>query len=196
MAIKSKVFSITLLLVMVFYTWSKRSVDVEIAGITFRFPAHAVVSLTGTEVTNGMDRNQGAFVALPNGPYHGKWGLLLQAGKDRHGDGMPSGLKDMLSKGDVKFSKTPFGWLNCDASCGREMWLFHRLPDNADSTYSVGTVICFDTGICKLFLSYGDVDVQVSLERSRVSEASAVVNEVVGLLGKYDVSNNRAPARN
>jgi hypothetical protein len=197
MVIKNKfLIGTAILLVIAFYAWSKRTVDVEIADVSFRFPAQAVISSTGTEATGGLDRNPGAFVALPNGPYHGKWGLLLQSNKDRHGDGMPSGFKEMLSKGDLHFSKTPFGWLNCDANCGRDTWFFHRLPNKADSTYSVGTVICFDTDICKLFLSYRDVDVQVSLERQRVNEASMVMNQVVGLLRKYDLMSEHARKRN
>lgn len=195
MATKSKLLAcgMLLLLVVAFYAWSKRSINVEIAGVSFKFPAQVVVS--SGEAVEGLDRNSGAFVVLPNGPSHGNWGLLLQSSKDRGGDGMPPGLKENLGKGDQHFSKTPFGWFACDGNCGREAWFFHRVPNKADSTYSVGTVVCFDTDICNLFLSYKEVDVQVSVERQKVSEASEVMRQVPGLLGQYDVASKDAMKR-
>lgn len=176
------------LLVIAFVLWIKRNVEIEIAGVRFSFPAKAVFSSSKSGSVLGLDQNSGAFVVLPEGPYYGSWSLLLQSSKDRAGDGMPSGFKDALGKGEITLSKTSFGWLACDARCGRDEWLFQQVPNPTDSTYSVGTVICFDTEICKLFLSYGDVDVQVSMQRERVNEVPQVLNGVIAVLGKHDLT--------
>jgi hypothetical protein len=178
----------TLVLGVASYAWLNRSVGIEIADARFSFPASALMSSTAGGPADGLDQSSGAFVVLPDGPYHGQWGLLLQSSKDRRGDGMPSGFKEALGSGDLHFSKTSFGWLDCDGRCEQGRWYFQRMPSHTDSTYSVGTVLCSETDICHLFMSYRHVDVQVSLERRRVGEASEVLTQVAGLLGKYEVS--------
>ncbi|MFA9218029.1 MAG: hypothetical protein ACEQSK_13105 [Sphingomonadaceae bacterium] len=176
---------ITLLLFAVFYTYSKRTIEINIASVNFKFPAKAVVSATGIWA-GGLDTNQEAFVVFPNGPYLGSWGISLQSSKDRRGNGMPDEIEGMLTNGDNFLSKNTFGWFECGAECGRDRWFFRKFPNKSDSTYSVGTVVCFYRSYCNLFLSYRDVDVRVALEPLRVSDAPAVLDQVIVLLEKYD----------
>ena len=184
----------TLLFAATSYAWTDRDVDITIAGVSFRFPAQAVISSQSIGVrSNELDRNEGAFIVLPGGPYHGKWGILLQSSRDRAGDGVPSAVKMALNSGDNVFTPTSFGWFACDTKCGRGKWFFRRIPNGTDSTDSVGTVLCYKTNICKLSLSYGAVDVQVSMQLERVSQASEVMRQVGEVLRNHDNAKDRAP---
>lgn len=188
MATKNKILlGLAILIGIAIFAWSKRDVYVGIAGVTFRFPNQAVVSVNTTVPLDGLDTTQGAFIELPNGPYFGSWGLLLQSSKERGANGMSEGLIDALRRGDLRLNRTPFGWYECGRICGREDWYFQRIPDRDSSIYSIGTLICHDTGICKLNFAYRDVDVQVSVSRQQIDSVSEVKQKAVVLLQKYEV---------
>jgi len=188
MATKNKILlGLAILIGIAIFAWSKRDVYVGIAGVTFRFPNQAVVSVNTTVPLDGLDTTQGAFIELPNGHYFGSWGLLLQSSKERGANGMSEGLIDALRRGDLRLNRTPFGWYEWGRICGREDWYFQRIPDRDSSIYSIGTLICHDTGICKLNFAYRDVDVQVSVSRQQIDSVSEVKQKAIVLLQKYEM---------
>jgi hypothetical protein len=190
---KSKIIvlsSILLAAVAVFFLWSQRFVDLKIAGVTFRVPNPAIVSASAMRSSSGdLDGTQGAFLDLPNGPYYGKWAILLQSSKERKAKGFPSPF-DAVAGGKSKgaLEKTAFGWCKCAESCGRDTWYFSRAPLADDSVYSVSSIVCHKTEICELLFSYGDVDVSVSLQQSKVADGSKAMEQAVALLSSFAVA--------
>lgn len=173
-----------------FYFWSQRIVDLKIAGITFRVPNPAIVSASAMRGTSGeLDSTQGAFLELPNGPYYGKWGILLQSSKERKAKGFPSPFDVMVDGGRSAeaLKKTGFGWYHCTESCGRDTWYFRRAPVEDDSVYSANAIVCHQTEICELIFAYHDVDVTVSIQRNKVEEATKIMEQAVALLSSLAI---------
>lgn len=167
------------------YFWSLRIVDLKISGVTFQVPSQNIISASALRMTSDeLDNNQGAFLEFPNGPYFGKWGILLQSSADRKVNGFPSPFKILVSEGRAEsvLKMTSFGWYQCDESCGSGTWYFRKVPARDDSTYSLGSVICNETEICKLFFSYRGVDVQVSLRQSQIENASQDLQKATALV--------------
>lgn len=191
---KSKVgvFCLLLALGLAFaYLWSQRMVDLKIAGVTFRVPNPSIISASSLRATGGaLDSTQGAALEIPNGPYFGKWGVLLQSSAERRANGFPLPFYTTLAEGTVEsaLQLTSFGWYRCMESCGRGVWYFRRMPTRDDSTYSVGSIICDETEICHLFFSYRDVDVQVSLQQNKIENAPANLEQAAELIASFDVT--------
>lgn len=191
---KSKIVflcSILLVTVAFFYLWSQRFVYLKIAGVTFRVPNPAIASASATRSSSGdLDSAQGAFLELPNGPYHGKWGVLLQSSKERKAAGFPSPFDAMVvgGKSASALEKTAFGWHKCVESCGRDTWYFRRPPLADDSVYSVNSIVCHKTEICELLFAYRDVDVSVSLQQDKVENASKSMEQATALLSSFTVA--------
>ncbi|MNY61443.1 hypothetical protein D3C86_1981220 [compost metagenome] len=82
---------------------------------------------------------------------------------------------------------TAFGWYECTGSCGRDTWYFRRSPVAEDSVYSVNSIVCHKTGICELLFAYRDVDVSVTLQQSKIDEASKNLEQAVALLSSFAV---------
>ena len=171
--------------------WSQRNVDLKIASVTFRFPNPAIVSASSLRAISGaLDSTHGAFLEIPNGPYYGKWGVLLQSSAERRANGFPSPFDVTVAEGTVgsALQLTSFGWYSCTELCGRDVWHFRRKPTRDDSTYSVGSIICHETEICHLFFSYRDVDVQISLQQSQIENAPANLKQAAELIASLDVT--------
>ena len=183
---KVGVWILTLTLVIAgLYFWSLRIVELKIAGVIFQVPNKNIISASALRMTSGeLDNNQGAFLEFPNGPYFGKWGILLQSSADRNANGFPSPFEVLVSEGRAEsvLKMTSFGWYQCDESCGRGIWYFRKVPARDDSTYSLGSVICHETEICKLFFSYRDVDVEVSLRQSQIENVSQDLQKATALV--------------
>jgi len=183
--------SILLASLAFFYLWSQRSVSFNIAGVTFRVPNPAIASASALRSSRGdLDSTQGAFLELPNGPYYGKWGILLQSSNERKAAGFPSPFDVMVAGGKSAnaLEKTAFGWYKCAESCGRDTWYFRRAPLADDSVYSVNSIVCHKTEICELLFAYRDVDVSVSLQQDKVEDASKAMEQAVALLSAFTVA--------
>lgn len=189
MAKKSKfMLGLVLFFALIFFVWTKRTVEIKIASVVFKIPAHAIINVDTIQSTIGLDKNQGIAIDLPNGPYFGHWGLLLQSSKERRGNGIPLSLYEALKRNEIALKKSSFGWLECGNFCEQENWYFERPPQLNDSVYSVGTLICHETDICKINFSYRDVDVQVSIERKDINDASNILKNAMTLLTQMDVT--------
>ena len=172
------------------YLWHQRFVDVEIAGIKFRVPNPTVVSASSMRKTSGgLDSTHGVFLELPNGPYYGRWGILLEPSDQRKAKGFPSPFDAMVveEKSTYALTLTASGWYRCAESCGRDVWYFRRKPMADDSIYSVQSVVCHKTEICELLFAYRGVDVTVSLQQNKIEDASKVVEEAIAILSSYTV---------
>lgn len=191
---KSKGGMVFLLLVLggtLSHLWSQRNEDLKIASVTFRLPKPVIISASSLRATNGvLDSTQGAFLEFPNGPYYGKWGISLQSSAQRRANGFPLPFNTAIAEGVVgaALQVTSFGWYRCSDLCGRDIWYFRREPTRHDSTYSVGSIICHETEICHLFLSYRDVDVQVSLQQSQIENAPVNLKQAGELIASLDVT--------
>lgn len=188
---KSKVIVLCFILIVTsLYFWSRRIVDLEIAGVTFSVPKTAIVSASAARGSSGaLDSTEGVFLELPNGPYYGKWGILLQSSKERKAKGFPSPFDSMFvgkSAADA-LKKTAFGWYQCMESCGRDIWYFRSIPLAEDSIYSVNSIVCHKTEICELLFAYQDVDVSISLQQGKIEKASKVMGQALALLSSFAV---------
>jgi hypothetical protein len=155
--------------------WHYREVDIRIVGVTLAVPARTIVAMSGKNDRSDLDKTEGAMLALPDGPYFGEWGILLQSSHERHADGMPPVLRESLRRSDLQLKKTSFGWLECGAICGRETWYFQRQPLFNESRYAVVSVTCQETNICKLAFSYKDMDVEVTLDRASIADVPQIL---------------------
>ena len=187
----SLLFLILVLGITFLYIWSQRIVDLQIAGVTFRVPNPAIVSASSLRANNGvLDSTQGAFLEISNGPYFEKWGILLQSSAERRTNGFPLPFDARVTGGTMEsaLQMTSFGWYKCIDSCGRDIWYFRRMPIRDDSTHSVGSIICHETEICHMYFSYRDVDVQVSLQKNKIENASANLEQAVKLVASLEVT--------
>lgn len=187
---KSKLAISCLVLVLgIFYFWAQRgNVDLKIGDVIFRVPSSAIVSGSSTRSTNGgLDNTEGAFLEFPNGPYYGKWGILLQSNRERKAKGFPPSFdaSSSVMGAAEAFKKTTFGWYQCGESCGRETWYFRRAPTPEDSVFSVNSIVCHETEICELLFAYRDVDVTVSLQKNNIENASQVMEQVSTMLAAF-----------
>lgn len=188
---KIKVVALSFVLIALgLYFWSQRIVDLKIAGVLFRVPNPAIVSASAMRRSSGdLDSTQGAFLELPNGPYFGKWGIQLQSSRERKAKGFPSPFDGMVDaqRATDALKSTNFGWYQCTESCGRGTWYFKSVPVPGDSVYSVNSIICHETEICELLFTYRDVDVIVSLQRSKIEDAPKVMEQAVAILSSFVV---------
>ncbi|MBA5635509.1 hypothetical protein H3H37_00300 [Duganella sp. LX20W] len=189
---KAGVFCLLFALGVTFaHLWSQRNVDLKIASTTFRVPNPAIISASSLRATSGaLDNTQGAFLEISNGPYFGKWGVLLQSSAERRANGFPSPFDTAIAEGTVEtaLQLTSFGWYRCMELCGRDVWYFSRKPTRDDSTYSVGSIVCNETEICHLFFSYRDVDVQISLQQRQIENAPANLKQAAELIASLVVT--------
>lgn len=190
---KNKIAIFLVVVFASFFTWIKlKPIELKIASVTFKVPHSSVVSASATRGSSGdLDNTEGAFLALPNGPYHGKWGIFLQSSKERKGKEFPSPFDNLVVKNNLDFKdvfkKNSSGWYECIESCGKNVWYFKKIPTNGDSVYSVKSVVCHETRICELLFVYQDVDVSVSLQQNDIEKSSEILEQAAAMLASLTV---------
>jgi hypothetical protein len=193
------VFSIVVVfcLIAVYYWYASRIVSVQIASVTFHVPNSSIVSTSYAEdFDRGLDRNQGAFLQFPEGPYHGNWGIFLQSSSERKAGGFPAQIAAALTTiagagAFLEGTQMPFGWYKCHEKCVGSNWYFRRVPILGDSIYSVESMVCYDTGFCELFFAYRDVDVAISIQPDQIDRVPDVIKQASSKLSNMDVERGK-----